>query len=646
MSLRNKIEGRSNIYLTLTLLVLLLAVYTLTYSGTFISDDEHILASRCLSLAFDDWVNDRRVYGNSRVYALANLAPIYAAQGVNIEPGQTLAGSVLARLAALLGVGRVQTLFLLNIWVTAFTAVIISGMLIFLGYSKSTAFLSALLFGLGTAAWPYAKTFFRDSLAMMFLTGAWASGLVLSKSARISWRWILALLICAAAGVLTKNTISIALPVLLIFIVTARYQRNPQGSLLAILRVQWQSILFWGCSILLGLYLWVKLLPPDGIFARYSLAYYQTLMEFFFTTPHPQFFEALAGPLLSPGKSIFIYSPILLLSVLGLVKNRDVAWPTWLYALLLIVFQALFYDGEWWGHINWGLRFMLPAIPLLVVTAAPVVDAWLHTRAGRLRLLILSLISMLVQVIGVLPPLREFYTRLSDINPTELEMLSLWTFKHSPVFWNIKWILSGGSWDLAAVRIGIQSLPIALGFGGIIAILLLGLFKIKSAWLPVGCLVLTIGLTAMLVVIYAGDQTYHFSRTDLAAAGDKIAENIIPNDHVIIKAYGTPGWYYWMNWADPQTQWTALPFHYPSPGQLSEYEASRNPEVALDDISLALMREQVDSAQRIWLVLPNDSPGADLEIEAEWLEVRSSSSNQWAFTGDEFETTLYLFVIH
>ena len=102
----NKIQARFDLHgdfsLALLLFVLLVAIYCLTYSGTFITDDEHILTSRTLSLSFDDNVNNSRVYGNSRLFFLSNLSPEYAASAMNVEPGQAVLGSILARMSVLL----------------------------------------------------------------------------------------------------------------------------------------------------------------------------------------------------------------------------------------------------------------------------------------------------------------------------------------------------------------------------------------------------------------------------------------------------------------------------------------------------------------------------------------------------------------
>ena len=72
--IQEKFELHKDFSLILLLFVLLAAVYCLTYSGTFITDDEHILASRTLSLSFDENVNNNRVYGNGRLFFLSNLA--------------------------------------------------------------------------------------------------------------------------------------------------------------------------------------------------------------------------------------------------------------------------------------------------------------------------------------------------------------------------------------------------------------------------------------------------------------------------------------------------------------------------------------------------------------------------------------------
>ena len=209
------LDSHSIFHISLLLLSLFVAIYSLTYSGTFLTDDEQILASRTFSLAFDEQVNDTRVYGNTRVFALANLSPEQAAQATNIEPLQELAGFPLARLAELLHLGLVQTIFLLNIWVVAVTAVVVFGSVLTEGSSRSTALVISLLFGLGTQVWAYSRTYFRDPLAMLCLTLAWVCAQKITRTindhrrAGASWLAWVGLIVALASGILTKNTITI-----------------------------------------------------------------------------------------------------------------------------------------------------------------------------------------------------------------------------------------------------------------------------------------------------------------------------------------------------------------------------------------------------------------------------------------------------
>jgi hypothetical protein len=115
---------RSAFFTSILLLSFFVAIYSLVYSGAFVTDDEHIFASRSLSLAFDDKFNLSRVIGNSRVFELSMLPTQQAQEAANVEPAQAFLGALLAKISVFLGVGRVQTMFLLNIWVTALTAVI------------------------------------------------------------------------------------------------------------------------------------------------------------------------------------------------------------------------------------------------------------------------------------------------------------------------------------------------------------------------------------------------------------------------------------------------------------------------------------------------------------------------------------------
>lgn len=640
-------------YLTLSLFALLLAVYSLTYSGTFISDDEHILASRTLSLAFDGYLNDSRVIGNGRVFSYANSSPTYAAQGLNIEPGQAFVGSFFARLATLLGTGNVQTIFLLNIWVTALTAVVLFVSVHILGYSRLTAFLSAVLFGIGTIAWPYTRTYYRDVLAMLFITITWACSFFLvskkgegpksKKAIMLSWIF---LLLSLFAGILTKNTVMLVLPALLIYHAASMVKDRPPLKLRGFLETNRKRLIFLLGGIALLIIVWIKFLSPTGLLARFSLPYYVFLLEKFFTTPHPHFWEAIAGPLLSPGKSIFLYSPILLLSIVGLFKRWQLAWPGWIFSSLSILGQALFYDGAWWGHINWGLRYLLPALPLLVIASVPAIEWLLRTYKRYLLLICLGIFSIMIQLLGVLVPTQKYFVALYDSNSSTSEAMAIWHPRFSPIRWHFDWIASGKPLDTAAFRVGETAIPLIVIVFILIGIIILGLTCNKWLVPPVLSLSIAIGISIMMLFTYKDDPAYDKSRKDLEGTQDYIARYALPDDDIFLKSYGTPAWYYWMNWADPNLRWTSLPYYYPSPDKLDDYDSTGNPEIAMDKITLALLQDIPTPHHRIWLVLPTDSPGADLNIEVDWLSKQAQSYTLWDSQGDNTQTQIYLFELN
>ena len=94
------------------------------------------------------------------------------------------------------------------------------------------------------------------------------------------------------------------------------------------------------------------------------------------------------GLVASPGKSLFLYSPIVVLGAVPLFahppqgrRRLDVAWPLALLALFVVTY-ALARGELWWGGTGWGPRYMVPLSPFLVVAAAPALDYALRAGAS------------------------------------------------------------------------------------------------------------------------------------------------------------------------------------------------------------------------------------------------------------------------
>ena len=77
------------------------------------------------------------------------------------------------------------------------------------------------------------------------------------------------------------------------------------------------------------------------------------------------FIKGFYGLILSPGKGLFIYNPILLLSLLGIryiIKQKRGRLYLCGY---IIVINILFYSKwhNWEGGWTWGPRFLIPTLP-------------------------------------------------------------------------------------------------------------------------------------------------------------------------------------------------------------------------------------------------------------------------------------------
>lgn len=82
------------------------------------------------------------------------------------------------------------------------------------------------------------------------------------------------------------------------------------------------------------------------------------------------FLEALIGNLVSPSRGLFVFSPILLLSLTGLVialrRERDWSLTVCFAAIVTLHWIVVSRFPHWWGGHSIGPRFMTDVLPFLV----------------------------------------------------------------------------------------------------------------------------------------------------------------------------------------------------------------------------------------------------------------------------------------
>jgi hypothetical protein len=117
------------------------------------------------------------------------------------------------------------------------------------------------------------------------------------------------------------------------------------------------------------------------------------------------FFEGIWGLLLSPGKSLLVFSPIVIISMYLALKNIKKSLYSKLFVLLLTLYIFLYGRYTIWsGELCYGPRYFAPIIPIAGLVIA---EYW--KKINKIILLLLVIIGVYVQLIGVVIPYQIQY---------------------------------------------------------------------------------------------------------------------------------------------------------------------------------------------------------------------------------------------
>lgn len=602
-----------------------ICLYTFCFNGIFRVDDEHILAARSQSMALWGEFSQPQVYGNTRVLALIPFGD----QATQVEPAYTVLGAGLYRLATALGFGGGQALFSLNIYLTAFTAGIIFLIVLSLGYRLSVATWCAFLFGAGSMAWPYATTYYRDSLAMLmssiaFLGWAWATG----KTGRLKVIGGILVICGIIGGMLAKNTAAAMIPALVI-----------SGGILWLKSGLSRKRLAIGLALVLGLavilYAAIAALPGEGPLARYSLDYYRFLAGFFMGSLNTGFLAAVLGPFISPAKSVLLFSPPLFLVFAGVRRawksSQFYALAALLFTVSLAVAQALFYRDLWAGTYGWGLRYMLPALSILFPLLAAPIEAWLKGKIPKHKILLWSVLiaSVVIQISGAIVTWRLVYFEWQSRGLDPYVPGAAWDPRFLAIPEHILRLTRPGDWSVAWMRLlhigrleGFIAPFLALVLGGCILWALKFYLRGDTPWRwrqVVHTLTITLALVLPIIPTWWGyrqDPAWGADRPELHVALTTVTKSSQPGDVVVIDSYGTPLWAFWINrWDQPQ-RWYSLPYEIPGSSMTKEDNFLPSKE------TLALFDSLEGDYSRLWYVTSDATPDYALEREVGWLKSR------------------------
>ncbi len=331
--------------------VFLLSFYLLTTGAGLYTSDGVAMYRTTAALA------DHRSF---KVEADAGIPQIIAgvdAYYSTYDPGQPLLsvpfygmGSLLAALFPSGDRVALTVLFVsfLPLVATVSTGIILYQLASFFYTDKRVSTLVVLVWAVFTLAWPYSKFYFPEALITFFLTLAFYK---LCATHQLNSRDIL--WIATALGFAITIRVSSAIYVIPFFIGILLSLRSGSERV--------RALFIFGLS----------LSPFLGIVLLHN---YIRFHDLFHSGYAGQLFngsivEGLYGFLLSSGRSMFLYSPFLLLSFAffgRFIKKWRIAGFT---AAFVLVVALLFFSSwwAWYGGWSWGPRFLVPLLPMLII---------------------------------------------------------------------------------------------------------------------------------------------------------------------------------------------------------------------------------------------------------------------------------------
>ena len=197
----------------------------------------------------------------------------------------------------------------------------------------------------------------------------------------------------AAIGlaILTRITAVLFLPVFGLYLLAGARTEQRRGAL--------TFVAAWGGPVAIafavaGWYNWVRFGTPfEGGQSRIGAATFSTPL-----------LTGVMGQLFSPGKSLILFSPPLLVGLAGLPafmrKNLGLGMVIVGAAAINIAFFGRYY--EWAGDYAWGARYIVPLTGFLLLPAVAVLSRWrslpLVARAG---IIVAAVAGFAIQILGV-----------------------------------------------------------------------------------------------------------------------------------------------------------------------------------------------------------------------------------------------------
>ena len=254
------------------------------------------------------------------------------------------------------------------------------------------SFFATLSLGITTYFWAYTRESYDGVLCTMLLLLSFLCLLIYKKDKKLLY-----LLISFASlgfGFITRISMLLAIVVSFGYlVVVTNYNienkiKNLGLSLLTVIPFfLWQS---WYNHLRTGFFY----LSPVQTDEKYKLI----------NSLDGNLFIGLQGLLFSPGKSIFVYAPLVLLSLFFFKKFSREYKKEAIYVLMLTIAWFLLHGrlGSWYGAWGWGPRHLLPIIPILFLPFAVKIEYVLARISLKISTILLASFGFILNLASII----------------------------------------------------------------------------------------------------------------------------------------------------------------------------------------------------------------------------------------------------
>jgi 4-amino-4-deoxy-L-arabinose transferase-like glycosyltransferase len=304
----------------------------------------------------------------------------------------------------------------------ALTFAFIASILCYLGMSPRLAAITSILGGLTGLSPFYAKTYFSEPLAGLFLVLAlWA---IFQAERREKLSWLFTAGLCLGASMLTRVAHgALLIPALIALIWWLRAHNKHVGQGLGLAALGFAIPL-----LLLGAYNFMR-------FGHFLETGYGAEINAFNGDP----VEGLLGLLMSPGRGLFWYVPWSLVALFSVKTFWNKHQAATLYIVgSLVTLLAIYAPWHMWeGGWCYGPRFLVPIAPLLLIPAALGIYSHWHRVRVRYAVICIGALSVALAVTSA-------HVNYLDFHFAGYQLTENWS---DAVRWSLDWAPLNAYWS-------------------------------------------------------------------------------------------------------------------------------------------------------------------------------------------------------